>query len=193
MKACTACTQMLPVSAFSKRLNGLQPLCKACVLAYQRSHAGKLIVMFNHQKSSSKLRNHPPPSYTKAEFCLWAEAKGYALLHTAWEESGFQKRMAPSADRLNDSLPYTLGNLQLVTFGQNHDKETQDFISGKLVNRHTPIRQLTKEGELVAVHVSQRAAARATGIPQGNICTVCRSTSSRNKSAGGFKWEFVNV
>lgn len=194
MKTCNTCLHSLPATAFNKakaNTGGLMHLCKECELAYRRSYKGKLIKIYSSQRSNSKARKHPEPNYTFKEFQSWAEQHGYAQLHADWVAKEFDKRSSPSADRLNDYLPYTLDNLRLITWGENDDKAHTCFKNGDLFNKQTPVRQLTKTGEFVASFVSQLAAERATGVSQGNIGIVCRNTG-RRKSAGGFKWEFIH-
>lgn len=195
MKTCLICTVNLDLSSYHKctqNKDGHMNQCKRCSWLYRRSYKGKIGVMYSAQKFNSKKRTHTAPPYSLEEFTAWLETVGYADMYAQWEKSEYAKREAPSADRIDDALPYTLGNLRLITWGENDDKAHADFVSGKLFNNHTPVRQLTKEGRLIAVHISQQAAERATGVLQGNIGTICRSTSSRRKTAGGFKWEYVN-
>lgn len=52
------------------------------------------------------------------------------------------------------------------------------------------ILQLGLEGTLIAEHVSIHEAARATGVAYQNISKVVRGL---RKTAGGFKWEYLNV
>lgn len=196
MKSCLVCSVTLPLNDYHKcaqNKDGHMNQCKHCSWLYRRSYKGKIGVMYGAQKANSKSRKHPAPGYSLEEFTVWLESAGYTNKYAQWEQAGYSKRLAPSADRLDDALPYTLTNLQLITWGENDDKAHADFISGKLQNKHSPVRQLTKDGQLIAIHVSQSAAERATGVLQGNIGVICRSTSSRRKTAGGFKWEYVNV
>ena len=193
MKTCNVCGEVKDISDFNKasqNTDGYMGLCKSCEQDYRRSYKGKLIGLYKTQKCNSKRRGHLLPSYSFEEFQLWAEKMGYAKLHLAWEASGYQRRMAPSTDRINDSLPYSFENMQLTTWGFNDDKAHEDFKSGTLFNKHTPVKQISKAGELIQIFPSQLAAQRATGIPQGNIGMVARK--SGRKTAGGFKWEFVN-
>ncbi len=195
MKNCLVCGVTQELSNYHKctqNKDGRMNQCKQCSWLYRRSYKGKIGVMYSSQIFNSKKRLHKAPTYSLEEFTTWLEASGYVGMYDQWKKSNYEKRGAPSADRIDDKLPYSLSNLRLITWGENNDKAHADFISGKLYNKHTPVRQLTKEGHLIAVHVSQLAAERATGVLQGNIGTICRSTSSRRKTAGGFKWEYVN-
>ena len=193
MKTCFYCKQTLPRGAFNKQsqsIDGLQRQCRVCLQEYQRKYLVKLRSMYRSQKANSKHRNHPTPNYTWLEFYEWAESSGYAAIHTVWVKSGFEKRSAPSTDRIDNDLPYTLNNLQLVTWGDNHDKAGKDRKSGVLFCNHTPVTQYTLSGDFVATYHSQHEAHRVTGIPHGNIGNVCRKNGAL--TAGGFKWEYAD-
>ena len=195
MKTCNVCGVPKPEEMFNKakaNKGGLTHLCKECELAYRRSYKGKMVGLYKTQRTNSKTRGHPAPAYSFDEFQTWAEQNNYADLHKQWEASGFDKRLTPSTDRINDAIHYTFANMRLVTWGVNDDKGHEDFKSGKLFNKHTPVKQLTTSGKVIAEYPSQLAAERATGIPQGNIGEVCRKTGRRH-TAGGYSWEFSNA
>lgn len=51
-----------------------------------------------------------------------------------------------------------------------------------------PIKQLSKDGVLVAVWPSSMEAWRQTGIYQSDICKCC---NGKHRTAGGFKWQYA--
>lgn len=51
-----------------------------------------------------------------------------------------------------------------------------------------PVKQLTMEGEVIAVYKSQLDAQKATGIHNSNIA---EATKANRKSAGGYRWERI--
>lgn len=53
-----------------------------------------------------------------------------------------------------------------------------------------PVRQLSLDGKLIAVFPMVSEAMRATGINNSQIIRVCKGT---NITAGGYKWEYVEV
>lgn len=109
-------------------------------------------------------------------------------LFNDWVDSGYDKNKAPSPDRLNDYLPYSLNNLRLVTWKENNEKHYSDMrkgINNKLSKR---VHQLTMDGNVVNTYPSICFASRATNGNAGNIGTCC---NGNRKNAGGFKWEFA--
>ena len=194
MKTCRICNKPQALEQFSKssvNTDGYKFQCKTCDRERHRTYEGKLLGMYHSQCASSKKRKHPAPAYVFEEFKAWAESNGYADLYQKWVTAGYEWRSAPSADRLKNDLPYTLDNIRLTTWKINEDKAHTDRKTGDLVNNHTPVKQLTKSGKLIKIHLSQAAASKATGIPQGNICQTLKG-QGRRKTAGGFKWEYAN-
>ena len=190
-KTCRDCHEQLPQSGFTKAVSntdGLLSICKKCVKQQDRGYHRRKDIIYKMQRANSKRRGHPMPIFTKQALMDWLEQKGYAHLHATWVGSNYVKRLTPSVDRLDDSLPYSFDNMRLVTWGLNDDKAHNDFKTGKLLSTHTPINQLTKEGVFIKKHVSQTSAARELNTSQGNIGAACKGI---RKSAGGYKWEFV--
>jgi hypothetical protein len=56
----------------------------------------------------------------KDDFYRWSmESQGFHCLFKAWEESGHQRRITPSIDRIDAYVGYVLGNMQWVPFSDN--------------------------------------------------------------------------
>ena len=76
-------------------------------------------------------------------------------------------------------------------------KRPADSIARMLANRDhaaigiknfKPVRQLTRDGQILAEYKSIKAAAFATGAPKNRIGAVCKGLY---KSTGGYKWEWI--
>lgn len=64
------------------------------------------------------------------------------------------------------------------------------YNEGKVQRNHRKrIAQYDKDGDLVRVHESQRAAAN---FVNANISNIRRALTGRTKTCKGFKWEYVN-
>ena len=96
---------------------------------YRRSRENKLKAIYNNQIFNSGKRGHPKPNYTFNEFRSWAIARNFNQLYALWENSKFDKDLAPSGDRLDSLKPYTLKNLQLVTWKENEDNYKEEFLT----------------------------------------------------------------
>ncbi len=153
------------------------------ILNYWQKPLGKLGCMYLEQRRASIRRNHPEPDYTKTEFIDWAYLNGFEELYTTWMFSEFDRMKSPSADRLDSTLPYTLDNLDMVTWKENNDRSHQEaYRHGKL------ILQMDLEDNVIEVHLSTSEASRTTGIDQVNLSTVARK---RKGTAGGYKWCYL--
>ena len=78
--------------------------------------------LYFDQRRGSEKRGHPYPPYTLDEFREWLLANSFDILFDRFEQSGYDKWLRPSADRIDSSLPYTFDNLQLITWRKNHKK-----------------------------------------------------------------------
>ena len=195
MKYCNKCKVEKPFSDFYKRkttLDGYRFRCKKCEIEdtteYQRTRHGIVFKLYNQQKSSSKKRKHCLPSYSIDEFRNWLYSQPkFDLLYCNWIDSDFNRKLAPSVDRENNEIGYSIDNLTLMTWEENRINYKDGVISGK--DKHTSvfISQYTLTGEFVASFHSIHEAGRRTGINYRNIQTVC---SGKRKKAGGFNWRY---
>ena len=191
LKRCTTCDVKKSLDNFSKQaigVFGLYPRCKECVLEYSRTIPGLTSVIWSGQKTSSRQRKHPKPDYTKEELSIWMHENGLEGLYKDWVVSGHDKDLRPSVDRVDSLKPYTLDNLELVTWKENNGRAHEDRRKGVGASGKTckPAYQYTLDGDFVAEHFSAREAYRATGIGYSNILSVLNGSS---KTAGGFVWK----
>ncbi len=141
--------------------------------------------IYQHQKSSSKKRSMNFPDYTLSEFSFWIKSQhNFKSLWDNYVESGYDKWVAPSCDRLDDYKPYTLDNIRLVTWKENNIKSHSDIRNG--VNN-----KLSKSVICIETGICYHSihdAGRQTGIHRQSINAVC--TGKRN-TAGGCHWRYV--
>lgn len=146
--------------------------------------------IYLNQLGSSSRRNIGAVQYTKQELTDWCLAQPlYHSLHADWVASGFLRELAPSVDRKDDYLPYSLSNIQLMTAKQNLDKGFADRAAGVNNKLSTSVDQFTLDGVYVATYPSCNLAGRAMGKINGSsIAAVC--TGKRNK-AHGYVWKYT--
>lgn len=147
---------------------------------YLRSFKGVLTAIYHSQKSSSKVRGHAPPAYSKSELGEWLTAQPMlTTLWGAWENSGYLSEFKPSVDRLDDTKGYSFSNIRLVTWAVNEAK-------GHLLHdKKQAVTQSTLCGKYIAEHASILEAANSIGKPTRNIRKCVKG--ERNK-AYGFTW-----
>ena len=150
---------------------------------YRFTPKGILTNMYDKQRARSKARGLPPPSYSLNELHkLFLGDSKFNRLYREWVEHGCNSNLKPSIDRINRQKPYTLGNIHIVTWGENRFKETME-----MRRRKGEVLQFNTSGLLLGRYKSQREAVMKTGISQGNMSEALNGRRSR---AGGFKWAY---
>ena len=180
-RICYRCGVDKPLEYFSRHKNyvgGRMTTCKSCIAIrskkYKRSAPGLIKNMYNNQKQSSKRRGHPNPSYTKEELRDWIMSQPlFEELHKKWVDSGYERELVPSVDRLDDSLPYTMNNIRLTYWRVNKHKYVNEVLRSGNHPSQTPINQYSLDGKFITTFPSIAEAGRITGISIGNISGVC--------------------
>ncbi len=157
-------------------------------IAYKHTKYGLIAVIYGCQRTHSKYRNDPMPDYSLLELRDWIFSQPtFNKLYENWMLSGYEKMTKPSCDRLDDYQPYTLNNLQLITWAENKRKGELDRKNGINNKQNKAVIQMSLDGEFIAEYYSGRQAQRKTGISQSNIGKCCRGSY---KSANGYYWIF---
>ena len=148
MKKCITCRAEKELEEFYKHpftSDGRLGKCKDCCKRYQstrdtraydlnryrnnvKRHLSVKYSMIKTRCSGSK----QSPSYagreflTREEWDKWCEQSysTFISLYENWRASGFQKRLAPSIDRVDNNKGYIVGNLQWLTQSANTSKFT---------------------------------------------------------------------
>lgn len=140
------------------------------------------------QRDRSKNRGHPPPDYDLETLISWLEMQ--PDLTQIWNDyvaSGYERELAPSLDRKDNSLPYTLSNLQLVTTNQNKRNAGQDSKNCILLSKHRAVVAYNKDGSFHSEYESISEAARALSTYPANIE---QAASEKRKTHKKLKWAF---
>lgn len=198
-KICKTCNEIKPLSCFEKgkaHKDGYRNTCKECVSTRVKLRArtpeGRIAYLYSQQAGRSKIRGHSAPLHTQNELLKWAYDNGLIPLYESWKKSGYLKDLAPSVDRLNANMGYSLTNIRLVTWAENKEKGFEDIKScSHKIKRHRPVEQLTMTGEHVAFFKSIALAVKNTGARQSHISSMC-SGDTRFKSVKGFIWRFTD-
>ncbi len=168
---------------------------------YYRSLTGKASYIYTTQLKKSEERDYSLPSYSREELIDYLlNNQTYLDLFKDWENSGFKKELAPSVDRIDDYKSYSFENIQIVTWGYNNEKYSQDTLSGKSVKTCKAVDQLDLEGNFIKRFYSQQEAGRQLKIDSSKISAVCIGKSVKKgtrtsipKTANGFKWRFSEL
>ena len=191
VKVCPKCDKKKPQSEFYKYTqtkSGFSCYCKTCLKKkssdYLKTRKGLSIKIYNGQKTSSKRRNHPMPNYTLSQFQDWFFSQpNFESLYIKWVGSDYKKELIPSVDRLKDELPYTLNNIRLVSFLENHKKQFNKIAE----LRAKEVFKFSLDGVLLESYPTLKKAAQENNMLKSSISMCCNGT--RNTS-GGYRWSF---
>lgn len=193
MKECSRCLLLKSKLEFGNQKNspdGLSYICKGCDrkkgFEYNRTRDGIITKILSSQKKNSKRRGHEAPAYNKQEFKDWMLSRpNFEPLYLAWVSSNYNRDLKLSVDRLDDNLPYSIDNIQLMTWGENYRKSRADIQSGKLRTNHkVVIGTNINTGEKIEFD-SLKEAANYIGVDSSNITKCCTGIQG---SSGGYSW-----
>lgn len=155
---------------------------------YRHTKDGLIAKIYSSQKVSSMRKGYDPPYYTKQELTDWLFSQSeFHELYDVWAVSGYKTDLSPSCDRPDDYEPYTLDNLQLMTWVENNKKSHLDRKNG--INNKGSVAVvgiLAIRGKEMVFH-SIAEAGRQTGIDVSSISKCCRG---RLNMAGGYEWRY---
>jgi len=186
---CTKClsdTENFPKDP--RKLSGLSSHCRPCRAAdtakRRRTKEGFLSALYARQRASSKRRGHPMPGYSNQELRTWALSQ--PLFHELFKNRT-SRNSSPSVDRIDDYKPYTLNNIQLMTWAENNKKAAKDTRGGVLNKRSKAVTKLTLEGTELESYHSASHAARMNSL---DMSSICRCSRGKSNQVGGFKWSY---
>ena len=157
---------------------------------YQRTKKGLVTRIYNNQKNNSIVRGNNPPTYSKEELREWLYAQPkFHTIYDNWKRLDYQKEYAPSIDRKDDYIGYTLSNIQLITWSLNNKKGALSRKNGTNNKGSKAVVQLSKDGDFIQEFYSIAEAVRKTEIDRVTIQEVCKNKYGR-KSAGGYTWKY---
>lgn len=199
VKTCNTCKQTLDISAFShksKRKKNIIVSCLKCNKersAKERLSPERLISrIFYHQKESCKKRQMEMPKYTKPELKKWAfNQYNWPKLYETWKNSGYQKKLVPSIDRIDELKTYSFDNIRLTTWEDNDRMGSLNIRSGtgRGGKRCKAVAQYDLIGNLVKTYHSFAAAGRETGF---SFKVIWKCAAGILQRAYGFTWKYYN-
>ena len=193
---CKKCDVEKDLNSFSKEGKYYRTTCKECRklerLVLNRTVSGVIRVIYRSQHGSSKKRGHSAPDFSLEELreFLMKQPK-FKDLYDNWVVSGFNTWLKPSCDRQINSKPYTLNNIELMTWKENNDNWAKAVIAGDVKFLSKEVQQFTMDNVFIATFNSTQSAARSLNKACGSkIAAVARGSVNRI-SAYGFKWKYT--
>lgn len=95
---------------------------------YEKTKPGFLMRLYRNiqsrvrgiQKQKAHLYSHIEGVPSRLEFYRWAnDQSNFHRLFEAWTQSGFDRKITPSVDRLDSQKGYEFNNLEWVTHSEN--------------------------------------------------------------------------
>jgi len=184
---CTKCETIKDISEFPKdksNKRGYKSFCKECAYAmtyrWTKSESGVVTTAWHHQVKHSITRGHTPPQYTKEELADWMlNHPSWNRLYSDFVDSGYERDVRPSVDRLNNNYGYSFDNIRLVTFRENYMTYLSDKKTGIETSDCKAIVKLTKQGDFVAEYFSVAEALRQHGKKPKNARISAVLTGNR--------------
>lgn len=155
-----------------------EDVCRKCGDAYPKR---LIALIYSSEVNASKSRGMPPPNYTISELTSWIlKQKEFKKLYKAWLKSKLEKGLKPSIDRIDENKPYSLSNIQLMTWAENKAKGELDCKQGKRYSRVKSICCFVLEtGEFQQQYFSIHEAGRELNLKYNTISSAAY-TSRRN-------------
>lgn len=205
MKICKDCNIEKLLNEFRDKpsnKDGKETRCKSCRnIRYNKSTPLRVFQkIYNSQILHSVKRGHPIPNYNLEELKNWVDKQPNALaLWKQYVASEYDKCKRPSIDRLDDTKPYTLNNIQLITWEENQNKAVNDKKLGVLNAGHKPVIAYDKNGKFYKKFVSINEALREIKGNAWGITSVANKVSVKDgkgnyylpKSYKGYIWEWA--
>lgn len=189
-RECYKCKIIKAKSEFYKRefIKPFRPICKGCDMYsyYKQNKPLEVYIksMYNNQKSSARGRNMPIPDYTLEEFKEFLFKNDFEELYDRYLQQGRNKDIAPSVDRIDPRISYTMNNIQLMTWKENHIKMGKEDVL--LLGKNVKVIHYDKQGS-TKIYMGAFEASERLGISSGYIHNSCNYIL-RNYPNGIFRY-----
>lgn len=169
---------------------------------YEKTKNGFLMRLYRNMQSRiqgiQKEKFHLYEGKTLVErevFYDWAKNNStFHSLFDDYEKSNYDRKLAPSVDRINSKLGYELSNMEFIT----HSENSRRGAKGKGVNcpltgrthNHAPkkkVYQFDINMNLVGEFESVKLAGEAMGVSYAGIAFAARNNKYKSK---GFYWRY---
>jgi len=140
--------------------------------------------IYLEQSRKDRRENIDPPNYTQEQLIQrFINDPKYIVLYNNWVDSGFQKSLKPSIDRIDSSKGYSINNIQIMTWSENRKK-------GDKEKSKTSVHCYTKEGVYLRTFTSVKDASEKTSCSISGINACC---NLRRGSNNGYTFRYAGV
>lgn len=204
-KTCNKCLIEKDVTEFKKHPETRDKLtgsCRVCMNAlqkahrsknkywdckkYEKTHNGFVMRMYRNMKSRiegiQKQKAHlydGKAILSKEQFYKWVlNNPDFLRLFELYKDSGFDRKLAPSVDRVDSKLGYELSNMEIITHSENSRRGA--------VGRSKGLVQAYKGDELVCTFAGAYECSQELNISISHISYVI---SGKAKQAKGYTFK----
>lgn len=209
MKRCIICLKEKQLSDFyahPQMKDGHLNKCKECCREYARRKDSRASDIDRYRHNPKRYLKHKyygiktrcegrgsNKSYAGRAFLTMEEWEVFCekthsqfmVLYKRWQDSGYDRWLSPSIDRIDNDGGYTVDNIQWLTMADNGGKYRKEMVRRIAVS---------KDGETIGVFPTQQSAADAIGAPQANVGRALRQGKRKNgmpRLVNGYSLRYV--
>jgi hypothetical protein len=150
---------------------------------WKKTLIGKTSTMYDGIRRRSKEKWLSEPEFTIEEFREWFLVNNGEIAYKKWAKSNYNKKFAPSVDRIDCRKKYTFDNMQIITWKENIAKGGKE----KILVWGKEVKQIDKDGYIVMIYKSPTEAAKILNCNSKSIQSAARKKDNYN----GFRWEYI--
>lgn len=151
---CRGCNKNKSLEEFRNKSKDPKAKCIECHkkkgLANRRKRHNVIKLIYRTQIASCRKRKHRLPKYSLEEFTQWINRQPkFDRIFKAWVSSNYDRWKRPSVDRLANSKTYSLDNIRLVTWRENHDSylktpivETKEILEKEIASTKRKMKRI---------------------------------------------------
>jgi hypothetical protein len=169
-----------------RRRDYLKKTGNASAKKYEKTFKGFLVRLYRNMKSRiTGVQKKNIKSYLGKElldkhvFYEWALSNDdYKRLYDDYVNSNYDRKKAPSVDRIDTRYGYSIDNIQFITMSQNSGKD-----GAKKIHKYS------LGMEYLCSYKSIKDAATHNGVAECSI-TMAASPKYKSSKAGGYIWRY---
>lgn len=151
---------------------------------FRRTPKGVLTNLYSKMKDRNIEKGFGPLPFTLNDLHFrYLTDDTFLRLFDEWKESGYQKKLKPSFDRVNPTIGYSMKNIEIKSWGENRRKADWE----KSFIYTTPVVMYDRNGIKIREFGSTKEASIVTGIRQSGITACCQG---KYKQTNGYAFRY---
>lgn len=122
----------------------------------------------------------------KEEFYNWIKSNTKFLeLFEKYKQSNFDRKLAPTVDRIDSKIGYVLSNMQILTHSENSAKGAKN-------RNNRSVKQFGIDSSYINTYKSVTDALLKNNLPKNGHGNIISCLKNKTKTAYGYKWFYAN-